>query len=214
LSDLAAAVESDFKDRPDLLAKARFSVPKMGNADPAVDALGKALLDAFADTWDGRRNCRGGIYRCGTGSAMYYIWHANELHASPDGRLSGEPFSANYAPSLNVRIKGPVSVIRSFTTPDLGRVINGGPLTIEIHDSAFREADGITKVAQLVKYFIDSGGHQLQLNAINRDRLKDAQAHPEAHRNLIVRVWGWSGYFVELDKPYQDHIIQRVEMAV
>jgi formate C-acetyltransferase len=214
LSDLAAAVDSDFKDRPDLLAKARFGVPKMGNADPAADQLGKALLEAFADTWDGRANSRGGIYRCGTGSAMYYIWHANELHASPDGRLSGEPFAANYAPSLNVRIKGPLSVIQSFTTPDLGRVINGGPLTIEIHDSAFRHADGLTKVAQLVSYFVECGGHQLQLNAINRDRLKDAQAHPEAHRNLIVRVWGWSGYFVELDKPYQDHIIQRVEMGV
>jgi formate C-acetyltransferase len=214
LSDLAVAVDSDFKDRPDLLAKARFGAPKMGNADPDVDLLGKALLDAFADTWQGRKNNRGGIYRCGTGSAMYYIWHANELHASPDGRLSGQPFAANYAPALNVRVNGPVSVIQSFTVPDLGRVINGGPLTIEIHDSAFREADGITKVAQLVKYFIDRGGHQLQLNAINRDQLKDAQAHPEAHRNLIVRVWGWSGYFVELDKPYQDHIIHRVEMAV
>jgi len=214
LNDLAAAVDTDFTERPDLLAKARFGVPKMGNANPSVDLLGKALLNAFADTWSVRKNSRGGIYRCGTGSAMYYIWHANELRASPDGRLSGQPFSANYAPSLNVRINGPISVIQSFTTPDLGRVINGGPLTIEIHDSAFREADGITKVAQLVKYFIDRGGHQLQLNAINRDRLKDAQAHPEAHRNLIVRVWGWSGYFVELDKPYQDHIIQRVEMAV
>lgn len=214
LRALAAAVDSDFAGQPELLAKARFGVPKMGNAEAAVDQLGKTLLDAFADTWEGRTNGRGGIYRCGTGSAMYYIWHANELHATPDGRLTGQPFAANYAPSLNVPVKGPVSIIESFTVPNLGRVINGGPLTIEIHDSAFRERDGITKVAQLVRYFIDRGGHQLQINAINRDQLKDAQAHPEAHRNLIVRVWGWSGYFIELDKPYQDHIIQRVELAV
>ena len=214
LGELTAAVDTDFKARPDLLAKARFAVPKMGNADSSVDGIAKALLNLFADSWKNRRNSRGGIYRCGTGSAMYYIWHANELHASPDGRLSGQPFAANYAPSLNVPVKGPVSVIESFTVPDLGRVINGGPLTIEIHDSAFREADGVAKVAKLVKYFVDRGGHQLQINAINRDRLKDAQEHPEAHRNLIVRVWGWSGYFVELDKPYQEHIIHRVEMAV
>ena len=214
LTELATVVDTDFKDRPELLAKARFGVPKMGNADPSVDQLAKTLLNLFADTWDGRTNNRGGIYRCGTGSAMYYIWHANELHASPDGRLSGEPFAANYAPSLNVPVNGPVSVIQSFTVPDLERVINGGPLTLEIHDSAFRESDGVTKVAKLVKFFIDRNGHQLQLNAINRDQLKDAQAHPESHRNLIVRVWGWSGYFVELDKPYQDHIIQRVEMAL
>jgi formate C-acetyltransferase len=65
----------------------------------------------------------------------------------------------------------------------------------------------------LVKTFVELGGHQLQLNAINRDRLLDAQAHPEQYRNLIVRVWGWSGYFCELDKIYQDHIIRRTEFS-
>ena len=145
---------------------------------------------------------------------MYYIWHANERPASADGRLKGHPFSANYAPSLDVPVKGPLSVIRSFTTPDLGRVCNGGPLTIEVHDSAFREADGVEKVAQLVKFFVDRGGHQLQINAINRETLVDAQKHPDLHRHLIVRVWGWSGYFIELDKPYQDQVIKRVELAV
>jgi formate C-acetyltransferase len=66
----------------------------------------------------------------------------------------------------------------------------------------------------LVKMFVDLGGHQLQLNTLNRDTLLEAQRHPEAHRNLIVRVWGWSGYFVELDKCYQDHIIKRAELTV
>ena len=63
----------------------------------------------------------------------------------------------------------------------------------------------------LVRSFFVDGGHQLQINALNRETLLDAQEHPELHRNLIVRVWGWSGYFVELDKKYQDQIIQRVE---
>ena len=68
------------------------------------------------------------------------------------------------------------------------------------------------KVAQLVKFFIMRGGHQMQINTINRDVLLDAQKNPSAHRHLIVRVWGWSGYFVELDKCYQDQIIRRVEL--
>ncbi|MDY4855237.1 MAG: glycine radical domain-containing protein, partial [Candidatus Ventricola sp.] len=92
------------------------------------------------------------------------------------------------------------------------RVINGGPLTIEFHDSVFRDDEAITKVAQFVRYFIQHGGHQLQLNTVNHERLLDAQQHPENYRNLIVRVWGWSGYFVELDKCYQDHIIRRAEL--
>ena len=77
-----------------------------------------------------------------------------------------------------------------------------------------REPDGVEKVAQLVKFFVDRGGHQLQINSINRETLVDAQAHPERHAHLIVRVWGWSGYFIELDKPFQDQIIKRVELAV
>ena len=61
---------------------------------------------------------------------------------------------------------------------------------------------------------MDLGGHQLQLKAVNRDTLVDAQKHPENYKNLIVRVWGWSGYFVELDKCYQDHIMERMELQV
>ena len=96
----------------------------------------------------------------------------------------------------------------------LSKVINGGPLTLEFSDSVFSQDDAITKVAQLVRYFVQRGGHQLQLNTVNRERLLDAQKNPENYRNLIVRVWGWSGYFVELDKCYQDHIIRRAELQV
>ena len=213
MDELVNLMDTDFAGRPEILAAAR-NAPKMGNADASVDELAKWLVATWADALAGRKNDRGGIYRPGTGSAMYYIWHANELPASADGRLKGHPFSANYAPSLDVPVKGPFSVIRSFTEPDLGRVCNGGPLTIEVHDSAFREADGVEKVAQLVKFFVDRGGHQLQINAINRETLVDAQKNPDLHRHLIVRVWGWSGYFIELDKPYQDQVIKRVELAV
>ena len=85
---------------------------------------------------------------------------------------------------------------------------------MEIHDTVFRNAEGAAKVAQLVSTFIRMGGHQLQLNSINRDRLLEAQKHPEKYSNLIVRVWGWSGYFCELDREYQEHIIRRTEFQM
>ena len=219
LKELVALLDADFAGRPDVLEAAK-AAPKMGNARPEVDAIAKRLIDFWGHVFDGKFNDRvspvtgeRGRFRPGTGSAMYYIWHAREVPASANGRLRGEPLSANYAPSLDTPVKGPVSVVRSFTEPDLGLVANGGPLTIEIHDSAFAFADGVGKVASLVKFFIDRGGHQLQINTINRETLLDAQRHPEQHRHLIVRVWGWSGYFVELDKEYQDQIIRRVELA-
>ena len=211
LEELVKLLDTDFAGRPDVLAAAK-AAPKMGNADARADDLAKELVEFWGHAFDGKRNDRGGIFRPGTGSAMYYIWHARDVPASADGRLKGEPLSANYAPSLDVPVKGPVSVVRSFTEPDLGPVCNGGPLTIEIHDSAFAMPDGVGKVANLVKFFIERGGHQMQINTINRDTLLDAQAHPERHRHLIVRVWGWSGYFIELDKCFQDQIIKRVEL--
>ena len=210
LPELVRLLDTDFAGRPDVLSAAK-AAPKMGNADPRADEIATRLLAFWGHAFDGRRNDRGGLFRPGTGSAMYYIWHAREIPASADGRLKGQPLSANYAPSLDVPVKGPVSVVRSFTEPDLMPVCNGGPLTIEIHDSAFARPDGVTKVAQLVKFFVARGGHQMQINTINRETLLDAQAHPERHRHLIVRVWGWSGYFVELDREYQ--VIRRVELA-
>ncbi|MBQ6245251.1 MAG: pyruvate formate-lyase [Kiritimatiellae bacterium] len=212
LGELVELLDTDFASRPDILAAAK-AAPKMGNADPRVDEIAKRVIDFWGHAFDGKRNDRGGIFRPGTGSAMYYVWHAREIHASPCGRLTGEPFPANWAPSLDIPVKGPVSVIRSFTEPDLGLVSNGGPLTIEIHGSAFLMPDGVDKVAELVRFFILRGGHQLQINAIDRKTLLDAQEHPEKHRHLIVRVWGWSGYFVELDREFQNQIIRRVELA-
>ena len=212
LDDLVSAVDSDFAGNAPLLAKSRHA-PKLG-LDPEPDDLAVTLLAWFADSWAGRVNCRGGIFRAGTGSAMYYVRHPLEIPASCDGRLRGEPFPANYAPSLGVAVKGPISVIDTFTKPNLRRAVNGGPLTIELHDSLFRSPEAVRKTARMVRWFAERGGHQLQLNTINRDTLIDAQKHPELYRHLIVRVWGWSGYFVELDAPYQNQIIKRAEMLL
>ena len=206
------ALQEDFRGS-EAVRQLLLEAPKVGNDDDAADDMLCFLVDAFADGLAGLNNERGGIYRPGTGSAMYYVTHGEELGATPDGRHAGAWLSANYSPALDIRLKGPISVIQSFSKPDLGRVVNGGPLTIEMHDTVFHNEEGIEKVARLVQLFILRGGHQIQLNTINRDRLLEAQAHPEQHRNLIVRVWGWSGYFVELDRVYQDHSIKRVEFA-
>lgn len=213
-SALVKALENDFEGEELLCNRLRYESPKMGNNDDYVDEIATRLLNDFADSLKGRVNDRGGIYRAGTGSAMYYIRHAENLPATPDGRRKGEGFGANYSPSLFSRCRGPVSIIQSFTKPDLKRVINGGPLTLELHDTVFRTEESCAKVAVLVKSFMDLGGHQLQLNSVNRDTMLEAQKHPENYKNLIVRVWGWSGYFVELDKAYQDHIIQRMELML
>lgn len=211
---LLSGLETDFEKDPQLLRLLRYESPKMGCDDDAVDSLATRLLDDFADGLEGKRNDYGGCYRAGTGTAMYYLWHANEIGATADGRRKGEPFGTNFSPNLFTKTPGPVSVIRSFTKQHLGRVCNGGPLTLEFASSMFADPESTAKLAELVRFFILRGGHQLQLNAVNAEKLKDAQKHPENYGQLVVRIWGWSAYFVELDKEYQDHVIARQEYTV
>lgn len=208
------AVDSDFEKHSELLPILRYETAKMGNDIDDVDNMSVYLLDCFSASLENKINCRGGRFRAGTGSAMYYLWHADEIGASPDGRRKGEPFGTNFSASLFSKINGPISVIKSFSKQHFKNAINGGPLTMEFHHSMFTDDDCIKKVAMLVKAYIDMGGHQLQLNAVNIDKMHDAQIHPENHRQLVVRIWGWSAYFVELDKEYQDHVIRRQEYVI
>lgn len=210
----ADAVDKDFKGHEALEQKLRTEAPKMGNDDDEATDIAVRLLHTFSEKIKREKNDRGGIYRAGTGTAMYYIFHATSLGATPDGRKAEEMIPANYSPSMFIKTHGPLSVIKSFCKPDLSEVINGGPLTLEFDSSIFRGEESIVKLGMLVKTFIALGGHQLQLNTVCREKLLDAKKHPENYRNLIVRVWGWSGYFVELDECYQDHVINRIEFGL
>jgi pyruvate-formate lyase len=216
--ELLEALQANFKDLEPLRRKLDEDGPKVGSNDERADGLLVRLFEAFASACEEYgRTPRGGILRPGTGSAMYYIWLASGhagmrepvVAATADGRLSGEPFSANLAPAPGVRVRGPLSTLQSFAKIDYRRVCNGGPITMELSDTVFREAESIRKVATLVRMFAQLGCQQLQLNSLNVETLLDARAHPERHKNLIVRVWGWSGYFCELAPEYQDHIIAR-----
>ncbi len=207
---LLAALEANFVGYEEL-QKQLLACPKMGNNEDVPDDMAKKLLKTFADNVNNRPNNRGGVFRAGSGSAMEYVLSAEKVGATADGRVAKAPYGSSFSPSLTTKLNGPLSAVQSFTKYDMREICNGGPFTIEIHDTVFRNDEGEKKVAQLVKTFIDLGGHQIQINAINRDRLLDAQKHPEKYPGLIVRVWGWSGYFNELEIQYQNHVIARTE---
>ena len=209
--ELLEALEKDFAGAEEL-RKRLLACPKMGNNDDFVDSVACELMKHFGDVLNLQPNgLEGGIWRAGTGSALEYLKSAKLCPATADGRHAGAPYGTNFSPSLEAKPSGILSVIQSFSKFDMTNVINGGPLTLEIHDTVLRNDVGIKKTAALVKAFIDLGGHQLQLNSINRERLLDAWEHPEKYPHLIVRVWGWSGYWNELDRQYQEHIVKRVE---
>lgn len=217
-SDLLRALDSDFQGYEAIERELKHSAPKVGNNDESVDALLVWLLDRFAGACESYGdNGRGGLLRPGSGSAMYYVWLAQGrrgmsepvVGATADGRRRGEFFSANLAPSPGAVVRGPISVLQTFSKLDYARICNGGPITMELAESVFRDPGSIRRVAMLIRTFAHLGCQQLQLNTLDIETLRDARRHPERHRNLIVRVWGWSGYFCELAPEYQDQIVSR-----
>ncbi|MEN6306753.1 MAG: pyruvate formate lyase family protein [Anaerohalosphaeraceae bacterium] len=215
---LLSALKCDFAGYDSIHDLLKNQSPKVGNNDDRADSMMVLLFDYFAQACRAcPDNGRGGKIRPGSGSAMYYVWLANnkeQLGATADGRQSGEYFGANLAPALNVQVAGPVSVLKSFSKIDYRKIVNGGPITIEFSDSVFNTPDSVEKVGMFVRLFAGLGCQQLQLNTLNSDILSDARVHPERHRNLIVRVWGWSGYFCELSHEYQEHIINRAKFKI
>jgi pyruvate-formate lyase len=220
--ELIAALDADFVGFERLREQLLNEAPKVGNDEPAGRLLA-SLFSAFADACDAvKDNGRGGRIRPGTGSAMYYVWLARggpgdaapPIGATADGRKRGDFLSANLAPSPHAQSRGPLSLLQAYSAIDYSRICNGGPITMEISDAAFTDEEALQKCAVLVRTFAKLGCQQLQLNTLNAGKLLDAKAHPERHRNLIVRVWGWSGYFCELAPVYQDHVIQRWQHAL
>lgn len=216
--ELLEALDNNYEGYESLREKLVSDAPKVGNNDDCADSLLVKLFDFFADACEAvKDNGRGGIIRPGSGSAMYYLWLARgekATGATAEGRKEGELFSANLSPSLSAAVRGPVSVLQSFSKINYRRICNGGPITMELSDTLFADKQSIRKVAMFVRSFAQLGGQQLQLNTLNPETLKDARKNPQAHKNLIVRVWGWSGYFCELAPEYQDQIIARHEYRV
>ena len=211
---LLHALETDFRE-DEALRKKMQDAPKTGNDDPETDGYLKLIFDTFADELAKLgKNKYGGRIRPGTGSAQFYVLLTRtdrkfRLGTTADGRRDGEFISSSLAPAPGVRANGIFSILKTYGTLDYNKLCNGGPITLEFAPAYFRSPEATEKTVGFLRAFVNSKCQQIQMNVLDRATLLDAQAHPERHRDLIVRVWGWSGYFVELSKDYQDQIIGR-----
>ena len=210
MGDLLAALADNFQGHETLRLRLWNRTPKFGNDDDYADAILAQVFDAFFDDVDGRKNTKGGQYRVNYLSTTCHVYFGSMTGATPDGRHAGEPLSDGISPVQGADRKGPTAVIRSAARMDHART-GGTLLNQKFTPQLVSTPDGLDKVARLVRSYFGLGGHHIQFNVVTAATLRAAQAEPDKHRDLIVRVAGYSDYFCDLTRALQDEIIARTE---
>jgi len=209
---LLAALDTDFAGAERLRLMLVNRTPRYGNDDDRADALMRRVFEAYFAAVDGRPNTKGGRYAINLLPTTVHVYFGSVLGASADGRHAGKPLSEGISPVQGADRHGPTAVMRSAAKLDHGRT--GGTLLNQKFTPALLADDaGLEGLVKLVRGYFALGGHHVQFNVVDAATLRDAQAHPEEHRDLIVRVAGYSDYFCDLGRSLQDEIIERTEHA-
>lgn len=212
--ELVEALRSDFEGRERLRLMLLNRAPKFGNDDEYVDSIAAELVEHLSAEVSRHGNPRGGRYILGLFSYGMYIGHGLVTGATPDGRKAGAFISPNFSPAPGRDRKGPFAALKSTTRVDQMLTPNGTALDLTLHPSALRGPQGVEKLMGFLRSFMELGGMQVQFNVADAEVLRAAQAEPEKHRNLTVRLWGFPAYFVRLPREFQDHIIARSDHAL
>ncbi|MCM2284256.1 MAG: glycyl radical protein [Desulfobacula sp.] len=212
MEKILAALEKDFEEE-DILHHQLKKAPKYGNDDDAADDILRQVFQAFHNAVTGRPNARGGVYRIDLLPTTCHVYFGEITGALPDGRKAGIPFSEGISPVQGADTCGPTAVLKSAAKID--HLKTGGTLLNQkFLPELMKDEKGSQTVVHLIRSYFKMDGHHIQFNVVDEKTLREAQKNPEAHRDLIVRVAGYSDYFVDLTEALQEEIIQRTAHAV
>jgi formate C-acetyltransferase len=184
--------------------------PKYGNDDDYADSIMRAVFEAYFEAVDGRPNTKGGKYRINLLPTTVHVYFGKMVGATADGRKAREPLSEGVSPVQGADRKGPTAVVKSVSKIDHVRT-GGTLLNQKFAPELLEEEQGIDKLASLIRTYFRFDGHHIQFNVVNADTLREAQKHPEKYGDLLVRVAGYSDYFINLTTELQNEIIKRTE---
>ncbi|NQU27267.1 MAG: formate C-acetyltransferase/glycerol dehydratase family glycyl radical enzyme, partial [Candidatus Marinimicrobia bacterium] len=199
---------TDFENTSDMRSKLLDETPRFGNDNDYVDELAIRVFESFFQAVDGKPNAKGGHFRINLLPTTSHIYFGSVIGATPDGRQAGKPLSEGISPVQGADRKGPTAVLKS--AGKLDHIRTGGTLLNQkFSPQLMADEIGINKVADLIRSYFRLDGHHIQFNVVTADTLKKAQKNPDEHRDLIVRVAGYSDYFVDLTEELQNEIIRR-----
>jgi formate C-acetyltransferase len=210
MTELLEALMNDFEGHDRLKKLLLNRTPKYGNDDDCADSVMQEIFEAYFETIDGRPNTRGGKYHVNLLPTTCHIYFGSVCGASADGRKASEPLSEGISPVQGADRNGPTAVLKSASKMDHART-GGTLLNQKLTPSLMDGEEGLEKFVHLVRSYFKLDGHHIQFNVIDAATLRAAQAEPDKHRDLIVRVAGYSDYFCDLGKALQDEIIARTE---
>ena len=190
------------------------TVPHFGNNDPYADEEMTYVQDLYYNITRAFSTCRCTTYKCGTFGASDHVVQGEITWATPDGRKTGEPIADACSPGQGRDVCGPTGVFNSAVNFEHGHYLDGMALNLKIHPTSLRADDGVTKLEDMTRTYFSNGGMEVQYNVVDAETLRKAQAHPENYHNLVVRIAGFSAYFVDMTTEMQNDIISRAEHTV
>ncbi len=195
--------------------------PKYGNDNDDVDMLIVKAYDSYIDEIKKYPNTRhlrgpiGGIRYAGTSSISANVGQGLGTMATPDGRNAHEPLAEGCSPAHNADKNGPTAVFKSVSKLRTDKITGGVLLNQKMTPQMLSSEENRQKLEMLIRTFFNTlHGYHVQYNIVSRETLIDAQLHPEDHKDLIVRVAGYSAFFNVLSKKTQDDIIARTEQTL
>jgi formate C-acetyltransferase len=207
---LLAALRANFESHEPLRQTLWQKTPKYGNDDDYADDVMRSVFEAYFQAVDNRPTMRGGRYRINLLPTTVHVYFGHVCGATPDGRKAGLPLSEGISPVQGADRQGPTAVLKSAAKMDHGRT-GGTLLNMKFNPQVLEGDDGLDNLKDLIRSYFRLDGHHIQFNVVDAETLRKAQAGPEEYQNLIVRVAGYSDYFVDLGKDLQNEIIARTE---
>jgi len=213
LDELVAKLDTGFADNEPLRRRLQLMRPAYGHGDGEAAELARCVVHGFFDAVERFTNPRGGPHRPGLLVwTLYHDW-ADRVGALPDGRRRGDALVSSIGPRAEARPDSPTSVLRDVTAFDHWHCAGGLTLNLRFDRKSVSSEDGIEALANLLRTYFERGGMQAQINVIDSDLLRSAQAEPQTHADLVVRVSGFAARFIDLDPRMQDEIIEREELT-
>ena len=211
LDELAEALRTNFEGAERLRLELAETAPRFGNDLDQPDRLVKELVDIEHERLARQSNARGGGYQMGMYTVAAHAHLGAATGALPDGRPAKVSLANGFSPCQGGDTSGPTAVVRSLAGMGHRRFGNGMVLDLKFTPAFFDELRGRQALRRLIETYYRLGGMEIQFNVISRETLLAAQGRPDEYRDLMVRVSGFSAYFVDLDTVCQNEIIARTE---